>query len=104
MVGEERKKLPSKVDVNNERGAEVLSETIYKDGVSAMDYLSCGRSTDSILRTMQESGVELKRGQIKKYFQVGKSDIKTGVQAAKIFFTDEEVRKVKVSHASSRHR
>ncbi|GAA5853409.1 hypothetical protein JCM5353_004719 [Sporobolomyces roseus] len=74
MVGEERKKLPSKVDVNNERGAEVLSETIYKDG---------------------ESGVELKRGQIKKYFQVGKSDIKTGIQAAKIFFTDEEVRKVK---------
>jgi len=57
-----------------------------------------------ILGTLQESGVELKRGQIKKYFQVGKSDIKTGVQAAKIFFTDEEVRKVKVSLVSPRCR
>jgi len=43
MVGEERKKLPSKVDVNNERGAEVLSETIYKDGVSPIDPLLRGR-------------------------------------------------------------
>jgi len=50
----------------------------------------------------QETGVELKRGQIKKYFQVGKSDIKTGVQAAKIFFNEEEVRKVKVGSALSR--
>jgi len=41
MVGEEKKKLPSKVDVNNERGAEVLSETVYIDGVSLSYVSSC---------------------------------------------------------------
>lgn len=33
---------------------------------------------------------------MRKYFQVGQSDYEKGVKAAKIFFTEEEVRKVKV--------
>ncbi|GAA5955966.1 hypothetical protein JCM21900_002633 [Sporobolomyces salmonicolor] len=75
MVGEETRKLPIKVDLNNAAGDEVISKTFYQDG---------------------ETGVELNpKTEIKKYFQVGKSDPAKGVQAAKIFFTEEDVRKVK---------
>ncbi|GAA5939116.1 hypothetical protein JCM1841_003359 [Sporobolomyces salmonicolor] len=75
MVGEETRKLPIKVDLNNAAGDEVISKTFYQDG---------------------ETGIELNpKTEIKKYFQVGKSDPAKGVQAAKIFFTEEDVRKVK---------
>ncbi|GAA5936364.1 uncharacterized protein JCM15063_001867 [Sporobolomyces koalae] len=74
MVGEEKKKLPTKVDLNTERGLQVVSEVVYKDG---------------------ELGTELERDQIKKYFQVGTSDFTKGTRAAKIFFSEDEVRKVK---------
>ncbi|GAA5914205.1 uncharacterized protein JCM6883_000775 [Sporobolomyces salmoneus] len=74
MIGEERKKLPTKIDANTEQGTEVVSEVVYKDG---------------------DTAEEIKRGQIKKFFQVGHADIKTGVKAAKIFLSEDEVRKVK---------
>ncbi|GAA6015830.1 hypothetical protein JCM11491_007201 [Sporobolomyces phaffii] len=74
MIGEERKKLPTKIDANDERGTEVLSEVVYKDG---------------------DLGSEIKPGQIRKYFQVGRTQLDKGIQAAKIFFTEDEVRKVK---------
>ncbi|GAA5974908.1 hypothetical protein JCM5350_004498 [Sporobolomyces pararoseus] len=74
MIGEERKKLPTKVDTNTETAPEVIKEVVYKD---------------------EDTGDEIKRGQIKKYFQVGHSDINSGIKAAKIFFNEDEVRKVK---------
>lgn len=33
MIGEETKKLPTKVDLNTQVGQEVVSKTIYKDSV-----------------------------------------------------------------------
>ncbi|GAA6064690.1 hypothetical protein JCM10212_002408 [Sporobolomyces blumeae] len=74
MVGEEKKKKAVKVDLRTENGAEVLTKVVYKDG---------------------ETGDELKPDDIKKYFQVGQSDFKAGVQAAKIFFDENEIRAVK---------
>ncbi|GAA5875181.1 hypothetical protein JCM1840_007274 [Sporobolomyces johnsonii] len=75
MIGEETRKLPVKVDLNNATGDAVITKTFYKDG---------------------ETGVELNpKTEIKKYFQVGKSDPAKGVQAAKIFFDEQDIRKVK---------
>lgn len=34
MIGEEKKKLPTKIDLNTEQGLEVVSEVVYKDEVS----------------------------------------------------------------------
>ena len=46
---------------------------------------------------LQESGEPLDpKKEIKKYFQVGKSDFDSGVQATKIFFDEAEIRKIKV--------
>ncbi|GAA5824381.1 hypothetical protein JCM11251_000398 [Rhodosporidiobolus azoricus] len=74
-IGEESKKLPTKVDLNTAAGEEVVSKTVYKDG---------------------ETGSELNpKTDIKKYFQVGQSDFEKGIQAAKIFFTEADIRKVK---------
>jgi ATP-dependent DNA helicase 2 subunit 1 len=43
--------------------------------------------------------------EIKKYFQVGKADVTSGVTSSKIFFDEADIRKVKVGRflvASSR--
>ncbi|GAA6040072.1 hypothetical protein JCM8097_004767 [Rhodosporidiobolus ruineniae] len=75
LVGEERKKLPTKVDLNTAAGEEVVSKTVYKDG---------------------ETGDELNlRNDVKKFFQVGTTDYEKGIQASKIFFSDDDLRKVK---------
>ncbi|GAA5919379.1 hypothetical protein JCM6882_004543 [Rhodosporidiobolus microsporus] len=74
-IGEETKKLPTKVDLNTAAGEEVISKTVYKDS---------------------ETGSELNpKSEIKKYFQVGQSDFSKGIQASKIFFSDADIRKVK---------
>jgi hypothetical protein len=36
LIGEERKKLPTKIDLDTEQGTEVLSEVVYRDGVSLL--------------------------------------------------------------------
>ncbi|KAM0754970.1 Ku DNA-binding complex, Ku70 subunit [Meredithblackwellia eburnea MCA 4105] len=75
LVGEEKKKPPVKVDLNTAQGEEVISKTVYKDA---------------------ESGAPLDpKKEIKKYFEVGKSDIANNVQATKVFFEESEVRKIK---------
>ncbi|GAA6005858.1 hypothetical protein JCM10207_007252 [Rhodosporidiobolus poonsookiae] len=75
LVGEETKKLPTKVDLNTAAGEEVITKTVYKDS---------------------ETGAELNpKKDIKKYFSVGHADYDRGVQAEKIFFSEQEVRIVK---------
>ncbi|BGP33089.1 ATP-dependent DNA helicase II subunit 1 [Rhodotorula toruloides] len=74
MIGEETKKLPTKVDLNTQGGQEVVSKTVYKDS---------------------ETGAVLDKKDIKKYLQVGRDDFEKGTQAAKIFFNESDVRKVK---------
>ncbi|GAA5947435.1 hypothetical protein JCM10213_008165 [Rhodosporidiobolus nylandii] len=75
VIGEESKKPPTKVDLNTEAGEEVISKTKYIDA---------------------ESGAELNpKTEIKKYFAVGQSDFSRGIQAAKIFFGEDDIRKVK---------
>ncbi|GJN91425.1 hypothetical protein Rhopal_004446-T1 [Rhodotorula paludigena] len=75
MVGEEKRRLPTKVDLSTQGGDEVITKTVYKD-----------EDTGEILDAKKE---------IKKYFQVGRTDYETGTKAAKIFFDDQEIRKVK---------
>ncbi|KAK4703670.1 ATP-dependent DNA helicase 2 subunit 1, partial [Phenoliferia sp. Uapishka_3] len=75
LIGEEKKKLPVKVDLNTEAGEEVVSKTIYKDAQS-------GESLDP-------------KKEIKKYFSVGGTDIQKEVYATKIFFDEAEIRKIK---------
>ncbi|BGP25558.1 ATP-dependent DNA helicase II subunit 1 [Rhodotorula toruloides] len=74
MIGEETKKLPTKVDLNTQGGQEVVSKTVYRDS---------------------ETGAVLDKKDIKKYFQVGRDDFEKGTKAAKIFFNESDVRKVK---------
>ncbi|GAA5993494.1 hypothetical protein JCM11641_000840 [Rhodosporidiobolus odoratus] len=74
-IGEEHKRPATKVDLNTAAGEEVISKTVYKDGETGSDL---NPKTD-----------------IKKYFQVGHSDFEQGIQAAKIFFSEDDIRKVK---------
>ncbi|BGP41099.1 ATP-dependent DNA helicase II subunit 1 [Rhodotorula kratochvilovae] len=75
MIGEETKRLPTKVDLSTAAGEEVITKTVYKD-----------EDTGDVLNPKTE---------IKKYFQVGKADIERGTQASKIFFNEADIRKVK---------
>ncbi|GAA5847451.1 hypothetical protein JCM9279_000488 [Rhodotorula babjevae] len=75
LIGEETKRLPTKVDLSTAEGVEVVTKTVYKD---------------------QDTGALLDRkSEVKKYFQVGRADIERGTQASKLFFTDADIRKVK---------
>ncbi|GAA5988311.1 hypothetical protein JCM10908_002158 [Rhodotorula pacifica] len=75
MIGEETRKLPVKVDLNTSAGEEIIRKTIYKD---------------------TDTGTEIDpKRDIKKFYQVGKDDIEKGTTAAKIFFSEADVRKVK---------
>ncbi|GAA6056456.1 hypothetical protein JCM3770_007477 [Rhodotorula araucariae] len=75
MIGEETKRLPTKVDLSTAAGEEVVTKTVYKD-----------EDTGDVLNPKTE---------IKKYFQVGKADVERGTQASKIFFSEADIRKVK---------
>jgi hypothetical protein len=64
MIGEERKKLPVKIDENTEEGAEVVSEVVYKDEVS-LEQLSNAleqrvKLTPSLNRILVTSSNEVK--------------------------------------------
>ncbi|TNY22223.1 SPOC like C-terminal domain-containing protein [Rhodotorula diobovata] len=75
LIGEETKRLPTKVDLSTAAGVEVITKTVYKD---------------------QDTGAELDRKtEVKKYFQVGRADFERGTQASKLFFSDADIRKVK---------
>lgn len=51
----------------------------------------------------QDTGALLDRkSEVKKYFQVGRADIERGTQASKLFFSDADIRKVKVRPISAR--
>lgn len=95
MVGEEKRRLPTKVDLSTQGGDEVITKTVYKDEAGrARRTLSALALTRSLV---QDTGEILDaKKEIKKYFQVGRTDYETGTKAAKIFFDDQEIRKVKV--------
>ncbi|SCV69904.1 BQ2448_1298 [Microbotryum intermedium] len=76
LVGVERLRLPTKVDLNTSHADAVLHKIFYKDAITG-DHLDV-------------------KTEIRKYFEIGKVDVDKGSRSAQIFFTEAEIRKVKV--------
>ncbi|SGY13545.1 BQ5605_C010g05891 [Microbotryum silenes-dioicae] len=78
LVGVERLRLPTKVDLNTSHADAVVHKIFYKDAV--------GSETSDNLNVKTD---------IRKYFEIGKADPDKGSRSAQIFFTEAEIRKVK---------
>lgn len=78
LIGEERKKMPVRVDLETKTGEQVITKTIYKDGTTGeeIDY----------------------KTQVRKYFSLGK-----GEDDFKVFFDEPQLRALKVRQAVSSH-
>lgn len=97
MIGEETRKLPVKVDLNTSAGDEIIRKTVYKDTVRFFSLPRAGPEGAEDLDRSQDTGAEIDpKRDIKKFYQVGKDNITTGTTSAKIFFSEADVRKVKV--------
>ncbi|ORY89587.1 SPOC like C-terminal domain-containing protein [Leucosporidium creatinivorum] len=74
LVGEEKKRAASKVNLDSREGRDVVMTTVAKD-VDGKD--------------------PIPKELIKKCFQVGKADPKNGTKPTQVFFDDNELKKIK---------
>ena len=96
IVNEQSLPKPTKVDLATSDAREVVSSTVYTDAVSRLIHPA---SHSSDLLSYQGTGRQIDPvTDIKKYLQVGKPDVNKNVQPSRIFFSEPDIRKIKVSN------